>query len=78
MRGSTLADYLGACDRYLSGHEQQFTSPWGLVLLAECAADAGLDLSEADVSLDAALEQLAERVGLNRQDDLASLPAPGQ
>lgn len=72
-----MADYLGACDRCLSGHEQQFTSPWGLVLLVECAADAGFDLREADVSLDAPLAQLVERVGLNRQDDLVSLSAPG-
>ncbi|ASK94664.1 hypothetical protein KWH04_17900 [Xanthomonas campestris pv. trichodesmae] len=41
MIDPVLKDYLDACDEHLSGHEQQFSSGLGLLLLAELAADAG-------------------------------------
>ncbi|OCG84062.1 hypothetical protein XEULMG905_16335 [Xanthomonas euvesicatoria] len=44
MIDTTLMDYLDACDKHLSGHEQQFCSGLGLLLLAELAADVGAQL----------------------------------
>lgn len=44
MIDPVLMDYLNACAEHLSGHEQQFSSGLGLLLLAELAADAGAQL----------------------------------